>query len=677
MNKDVCTIQNIDVKKNKEGKYELYRDKIFTENDKNLYVINNNKLDFSKNIKYYAIQNKSSQCNNNIEQWNKWFTIPYYYLGNRDGRYNEISENNITYTIDKGCFKECNDNFIINNEYRCEDKKTFKDGKYRNYIPYDPFAIICIIGSINNNNTISNRVYKEFKTENAFGLKGNYYDTIDTLLKDDNPILKDNALKITQKIKNLILVDIKEGISPKSPKSPLHLINADVKNAYKKILEYANYIYTENEQDKVKIESNIKKDINKFYTLFDKRDELYMKYLNNFNKEKKKLNLLYAYNLCTKQSDIISDICNFKLDNKSFNKDILAVIQYLFKYCYFVCFSKYSIFAERLSLYGIYNQIKEGKIAEVLQEYKPPEYDKDCKFTSDTTTKSTDLTPVTTLNINSEKKDYTISQIKLDNKAIFIFEDYSHILRLYKSFFTVYPVVFIIIITIFVFLLILYIVDVILCKNRPISLFLNLIYSYLIWFNYIFKWFALNKVFTFIVKILLLPFYTNYPNEKFNEIIRYITNIYLTPIIILILVIFIIILISTISIDDIIRFIPATIIFILESIYFLILILLSLILNIPKIENLILIAVITYIIILYYHIIYIFNYTDIEGIVGSSITTGNDKYADLLNGGKLIATLRYVSDSQTIVRERNKIINYAYLLKLYQYAFNRINELNI
>ena len=32
--------------------------------------------------------------------------------------------------------------------------------------------------------------------------------------------------------------------------------------------------------------STLKKDINKFYTLFDKRDELYMKYLNNFNKDK-------------------------------------------------------------------------------------------------------------------------------------------------------------------------------------------------------------------------------------------------------------------------------------------------------------------------------------------------------------------------------------------------------
>ena len=120
--KETCThtSNHIYVKKikNKEGnEYQIDTDKLFNSSNLNTYTINDNRIEFNKNIKYYV-------------------------------RYNEISENNITYTIPKGCFKECNDNFIINSDYRCEDKKTFKDGKYRNFIAYDPFAIICIIGSI-------------------------------------------------------------------------------------------------------------------------------------------------------------------------------------------------------------------------------------------------------------------------------------------------------------------------------------------------------------------------------------------------------------------------------------------------------------------------------------------------------------------------------------------------
>ena len=79
------------------------------------------------------------------------------------------------------------------------------------------------------------------------------------------------------KIKNAILLDLKSNQNKFNDKfHPLYSINNDIKIAYKKIIEYVNYIYKENEKEKSKIENNIKKDINKFYTLFDKRDELYI-----------------------------------------------------------------------------------------------------------------------------------------------------------------------------------------------------------------------------------------------------------------------------------------------------------------------------------------------------------------------------------------------------------------
>lgn len=121
-------------------------------------------------------------------------------------------------------------------------------------------------------------------------------------------------------------------------------------------------------------------------------------------------------------------------------------------------------------------------------------------------------------------------------------------------------------------------------------------------------------------------------------------------------------------------FIPFVIIFILESIYVLLLILLGLVLNLPKIENLILIGVITYVIYLYYYVIYIFNFTNIEGTIGSNIVI-QPEYGDLLNGGDLIATLKNSTDSHQIICERNKIINYAFLLNMYNYAYTRLKQI--
>ena len=121
-------------------------------------------------------------------------------------------------------------------------------------------------------------------------------------------------------------------------------------------------------------------------------------------------------------------------------------------------------------------------------------------------------------------------------------------------------------------------------------------------------------------------------------------------------------------------FIPFVIIFILESIYVLLLILLGIIINLPKIENIILTSIAIYIIYLYYYVIYVFNYTNIE------LTTGNKipiipNYANLLNGAELIATLKNSSDSHNIIYERNKMINYAFLLNMYKYAYRRLQQI--
>jgi hypothetical protein len=660
--KETCTYtsDNIDVKKIKnEEKYQIDTEKLFNSSNLNTYTIKDKKIEFSNNIKYYAIQEVKSQCNNNIEQWHKWFTTTYYYLGNRDGRYNEISENSISYTIPKGCFKECNDNFIINSDYRCEDKKTFKNGKYKNFIAYDPFAIICIIGSFDGL-TINEYVYN-------ICTKGNYNNTIYNLLNDNNEILKSNNMTSGYNtIKDAILKDIESfnAANFTNKYHPLYSINNDIKIAYKKIIEYVNYIYKENERDKTKIENNIKRDINKFYTLFDKRDELYMKYLNSFNTNKKILNLSYAHALSTRFNNIKSKICN----NNSLDKDIKPVIIYLLEYCIFICFDEKSIYAERLQLYNIHKE--DLIIGKAIPIYNVNV----CDTTSIVT--SGQEKPSISIKDGSNSANYKPVLVKLDNKSIFIFQDYAHILNLYKSFLVVYPVIFIIIISIVVFLIIIYLVDTRYkgSGRRPISWIINYIYATILWFNYIFKWFTFNILFTFIIKNILSLFYTTIISDTTSEIIKYFLNTYITPIIIVVLLILLIIFISSISINDIVMFIPFVIIFILESIYVLLLILLGIIINLPKIENIILTSIAIYIFYLYYYVIYVFNYTNIE------LTTGNKipiipNYANLLNGAELIATLKNSSDSHNIIYERNKMINYAFLLNMYKYAYRRLQQI--
>jgi hypothetical protein len=63
--------------------------------------------------------------------------------------------------------------YIVNNDNVCESIQTLEGGKYRNYIPYDPLAIICILGSKLESNVINQ------------GVPGNYYHTIQNIKSAD------------------------------------------------------------------------------------------------------------------------------------------------------------------------------------------------------------------------------------------------------------------------------------------------------------------------------------------------------------------------------------------------------------------------------------------------------------------------------------------------------------
>ena len=285
---------------------------------------------------------------------------------------------------------------------------------------------------------------------------GNYHYTIDKLLNDDNIILKSNdMLVVNNEIKQLILNNL---ISQERNKIPDHKIlgkiNKDILAAHSKIIEYVNYIIKENERDKDKIEKNIKKDINKFYNLFDKRDELYIKYLNNFTTEKKKYNLLYAKSLALK-------VTNISIKSNP-DRLIIYVLIYLFEYCSYLCFNNKSIYCERLKLYGIYKDLDKDldfiiyKDTALTFKNVDENYFQKKRLRSirnieeqvlslpSTTTqpKDKDGKPITPTISYSGGNDYKPIQVKLENKQFLIFEDYEKILNLYKSFLVVYPVLF-------------------------------------------------------------------------------------------------------------------------------------------------------------------------------------------------------------------------------------------
>lgn len=666
---------NMEFSKLKENAYHIDVN-TFNNNQKNkIYNINNDrKLELTKT--YYAITDIKSQCNNITEQWQKWFTISYYYLGNRDGRYNEMAKNTITYDIPNGCNNACKDDYIINITNKCENKKTFEYGKYKNFLPHDPLAIICIIGSHFKKDLIHKKNYK-----------GNYYYTLDNLLYDginidtvidsdkkekDNLIIKNKFVNITPEIRKKLLAKIDSDVNSK----PIKTITDDVSTAYNRLKNYIDFIVKDNEQDSKKIVNIINKDIGAFYNLFDKRDELYIKYLNDFNSEKKKYNLLYTHTLISDDNceEIRNKINIDNYDNKKY-------LKYLFNYCRKVCFSKNSIFAERLQLYGIYDTInnKDDKIDVLLTIEMNDKEEEDLK-SNQVGTQDNDK--------NTDNNIYKIMPVKLETEPINIFDEYTYIFKLYKSFLIVYPTVFTIILSVLFATLILYIINII--TDHKISQIINRVYAYILYWILLFTYiFVLNPLFVWIIRMLKWFLYDgDYFTGALNKLIEKFTDFTgtykslgknfgytLTFIIILVLLIYIFV---TMTIDEILMIIPNILIYILYFLYSIIIYLLKLLIYILitfKPVNIIAICFFIYLIIVYYYILYSFDYEKILNSFNGKVDESIGK--EHANGDYSIIHTYYNIKGCKIIWNRVELIKYWYLLGRYTEAYNILNKIKI
>ena len=368
---------------------------------------------------YYLLEKKQSQCNNLTDRWHDWFTIPYYYLGNNNGR-RKIDESNKTRGVFK-CYNKCDEKYIVNNDNVCESIQTLEGGKYRNYIPYDPLAIICILGSYETAPyTKTSYVIKSSGVDGVDGVEGNYYHTIQNIKTgDDEDINTEVQAKILASLSNSSITN-----------NPVAIIKKDIGDAYTVISKYITGIITEAENNDLKIKTTIKNNVNDFYQLFDKRDELYISYLNKLKDSTHFKRVLYAKSIAHQVKDATP--------NEKY-------LQYLFKYCKFLYFNENNMFAIRLLNYGIYEEDYIKGTKENINITNPDEEDANNNIFIKAPTKI-NYNPVT---------------VKIDTKHKNMFDDYSNVYELYKSFILTYPIISLLSIGLFIIIMLLYMFNII------------------------------------------------------------------------------------------------------------------------------------------------------------------------------------------------------------------------
>lgn len=403
--------------------------------------ISNDKIKFKNN--YYKKLPKEAHCNMfEIEKWEDWFTIPYYYINNKYDKGTPHDELKGSYTVPI-CYKPCHDDSVVKtNKNECESIKTFMRGKYKEFIPYDPFAIIAIIGTKYN---------IEFSKNKDF--HGSYEYHINNLINKNKDILPDEIKEDIQIDYNIVDGDI-NNVKSKGYGS----ITKNVNEAYKKLENYIANIDGESltiDKDTV-VKETIISDINKFYDLFDTRDEFYINYLKKikYTKEPKFGNYQgarYAFHIATKNTDVTNKIND---DN----------IKFMFNYCCNLCFSNKYLFNARLKNYGI---LEDGNTNDNIEPI-----DNNIKYTETTT-------------------EYETTNINIDKEDIAAFSEYEYVFKYFKNLSILGPFILLIIVLL---LLLYWVLDRLQLLgifmtyfiNYPIIYILNLIMNSMYYFAYYF-----------------------------------------------------------------------------------------------------------------------------------------------------------------------------------------------
>jgi hypothetical protein len=604
---------------NKGSNYDISKDK-----DKikinHTYNYNYKKIDY-KRPHLYAFESKKSQCNNTTEQWHKWFTTPNYYLGNRDGR-SKQDENDKTRTIIK-CYKECDKDFIVNKDNFCENIKTFEKGRYNNYLPFDPFAIICILGSYNN----SNLIIKQNNATCNYEIIGNYYNTV------KNANIQSDNLQINTTVRDKICSNIESYSSITTDASiksihPVKKIEDDISTAYNILSTYIINLVNNEERNEINIKTIIKNEINKFYILFDKRDELYINYLNKLKDTLHYKRIRYAKDVAYTTTQI-NGFNSSSMNAKSLDDNALIkfYLNYLFQYCIYIYFDNKNIIPIRLLNFGIYEK----------------EYLLSGKTNPDDTKVESPSKPVDT-------KIYNPISVKIETKEKNMFDEYLNVYELYKSFIISYPIILIITIIFFMLIYVLYYFNII----YYITFVINYIYLIIILLIYfVITIFCCN---TFVIGLL-----TYSMSIIYNIAIGIYTNVsaflYYFKFFVILYVLYLVITNQTGYVYDMIIFMFDTIIMI---VYSLLIFIVETIFSSNIYVNL---AVIYVIILLYIYYKLWFSF-DVDMLK-------IDKDVKIINEHKNINTIVKtddIYDAVEIVSQRLNLYKYKYFINLYDKA---------
>jgi hypothetical protein len=612
---------------NKGSNYDINNDKYnitIDHTDANNYkkITNNYKKINYKRPNLYAFESKKSQCNNTTEQWHKWFTTSYYYLGNRDGR-SKQDENDKTRTIIK-CYNECSNLYIVNKDNFCENITTFEKGRYNNYLPFDPFAIICILGSSSN---IDKLITTDIYTSSNYELVGNYYNTV------ENANIKADNLQINTTVKNKILENIKIYNSLKSQdiiKSihPVKKIEDDIIKAYNILYAYIQNLVNNEEKNEINIKTIIKNEINKFYILFDRRDELYINYLNKLKDTLHYKRIRYAKDVAYTTTVIYGFNPDTMKANSSDDNLIKFYLNYLFQYCVYIYFDNKNIIPNRFLNFGIY----ENDYL-LLNKTNP---DDDIKIES----------PIKP----DDTKIYNPISVKIDTKEKNMFDEYLNVYELYKSFIISYPIILIITIIFFMIIYVLYIFNVL----YYLTFVINYIYLIIISLIYIvIRLFCCNS---FVIGLL-----TYSMSILYNIAIGIYANVsaflYYFKFFVILYVLYLVITNQVGYIYDMIIFMFDTIIMIVYSLF------LFIVQTIFSSNIYVNLAVIYVIILLYIYYKLWFNF-DVDMLI-------IDKNVKLINEHKNINTIvktDNIYDAVEIVSQRLKLYTYKYFIDLYNNA---------
>lgn len=358
--------------------------------------ISNDEIKFKNN--YFEILPKEAHCNLfEIEKWEDWFTIPYYYINNKYDKGTNDEKNKRKYSVPV-CYKPCESNSVVKtNKNECESINTFMRGKYKDFIPYDPFAIIAIIGTKYNS---------DYSKDNA--LRGSYKYHIENLKINNKDILPDT-------IREDIDIDNSKLLEKKGYES----INSSVDKAYLELEEYINFIDSESltKDNKTLVKEKIISDINKFYNLFDTRDEFYMNYLKKIKYTEKPnfgnyQGARYAFHIAKDNTNVIK-----KIDTE---KDKLEIIKFTFNYCCNLCFSNKYLFNDRLKNYGI---LESGTNAHQEEKNGTPAVPGSNDY----------ITPIVNNNNYTATTEYETTNVNINKEDIPAFSEYEYVFKYFKN----------------------------------------------------------------------------------------------------------------------------------------------------------------------------------------------------------------------------------------------------